>query len=91
MDAKQKDTDARPVKTGAADSGPLLLSVRDTAQLMGISRAGCWNLVWSNILPSVKIGRRTLIERRAVTAFVRKGGDATMLQARGQRRPHAPG
>lgn len=54
----------------AADGGPLLLSVKDAAEHLGISRGTLYELVNSGEIESLRIGRRRLISRDALNRFV---------------------
>lgn len=49
---------------------PLTVSVVDAAQLLGISRALAYELVARGDLPSLRLGRRIVIPRRALEALV---------------------
>lgn len=56
------------MSTPTTDLDPELVSVKGTAQLLGVSRATVYNLLSSGELESVKIGSRRLIPRSAITA-----------------------
>lgn len=45
---------------------PLLLSVPQTARLLGVGTTLCWEMVHTGQLSSVRIGRRVLIPRAVV-------------------------
>lgn len=49
---------------------PLTISVIDAAQRLGISRAFAYQLVARGELPSLRLGRRVVIPRRALEALV---------------------
>jgi excisionase family DNA binding protein len=53
---------------------PLTVSVVDAAELLGISRAFAYELVARGELPSVRLGRRVVIPRRALEALVEQPG-----------------
>jgi excisionase family DNA binding protein len=50
--------------------GPLLLSVKDAADHMGIGRSALYGLVASGEIETVDIGRRRYISREALTKFI---------------------
>ena len=50
--------------------GPMLLSVKDAADHLGVPRGRLYELVRSGELESVKIGSRRLVSRDALTRFV---------------------
>lgn len=56
---------ARPTVSAAAE----LISVEDTIALMGIGRTKLYELLNTNEIESVKIGRRTLIRRASLRRF----------------------
>ena len=45
------------------DDLPLMLSVPDMAQVLGISRAGAYELAHSREFPSMKVGSRIIIPK----------------------------
>ena len=45
---------------------PLLLSVPEAACLLGIGTTLCWEMVHSEQLPSIRLGRRVLVPRTAI-------------------------
>jgi excisionase family DNA binding protein len=49
----------------------LLVSDREAAQLLGIGRTKLRELLAAEAIPSVRIGRRRLVPRAAVEAFVK--------------------
>lgn len=49
---------------------PLTLSVLEVATVLGISRAGAYQLVHSVSFPKVKIGKRILVPRDKLTAWL---------------------
>ncbi len=50
---------------------PLLLSVPQTARLLGVGTTLCWEMVHTGQLSSVRIGRRVLIPRTVVEQLAR--------------------
>ena len=52
------------------DQSKLLLSVPEAAHLLSIGRSRCYDLVLSGQLRSLKLGRRRLIPKEALEAFV---------------------
>jgi excisionase family DNA binding protein len=52
------------------DGGPLLLSVKDAAEHLGISRGRMYELINADEIESLRIGRRRLISREALHRFV---------------------
>ena len=52
------------------DQAKLLLSVSEAAYLLSIGRSRCYDLVLGGELRSLKLGRRRLIPREALDAFV---------------------
>lgn len=49
---------------------PLTLSVPEVAAVLGISRAGAYQLVHSASFPKVKIGKRILVPRDKLIAWL---------------------
>lgn len=49
---------------------PQLLSVPDTARMLGVKERFVWSLLSTGKLVSVKLGRRRLIDRRDVDDFI---------------------
>ncbi len=52
------------------DDLPLMLSVPELASVLGISRAGAYELVKENGFPSLTIGSRILIPRDKLVAWI---------------------
>ena len=52
------------------DTDRLTLTVEEAAQLLGISRALGYELVARGQLPSVRLGRRIVVPRRALDALL---------------------
>ena len=56
---------------------PLMLSVPDLTEALGISRAGAYELVKSEGFPALHIGNRILVPKEELIAWIRsntKGG-----------------
>jgi excisionase family DNA binding protein len=51
---------------------PLTLTVNETAQALNISRATVYQLIRAGRLRTLKAGRRTLIPRRELDAFLER-------------------
>ena len=49
---------------------PLMLSVPEVASVLGISRAGAYELVRSNGFPSLKIGSRIVIPKDKLLGWI---------------------
>ena len=60
------------------DQAKLLLSVPEAAHLLSIGRSRCYDLVLSGQLRSLKLGRRRLISREALEAFVAEQMEAAV-------------
>lgn len=59
---------------------PYLLSVDGTAEALGVGRATVYELIRTNELPSVRIGRRRLVPRGLMIEWIREralGSDAS--------------
>jgi len=54
------------------DDLPLMLSVPDVAKVLGISRAGAYELAHSKEFPSMKIGNRIIIPRDKFLIWIEK-------------------
>lgn len=52
------------------DELPLMLSVSEVAAVLGISRAGTYELVKSDGFPSLKIGSRIVIPKEKFIAWI---------------------
>ena len=53
------------------DDLPLMLSVPDLVDVLGISRAGAYELVKSDGFPSLHIGNRILIPKEELVAWIK--------------------
>ena len=62
----------RESKYTSYDELPLMLSVTDMAEVLGISRAGAYELVRTEGFPSVKIGTRILIPKDELIAWIKR-------------------
>ena len=62
----------RESKYTSYDELPLMLSVTDMAEVLGISRAGAYELVRTDGFPSVKIGTRILIPKDELIAWIKR-------------------
>ena len=62
----------------------LTLTVPETAELLGVSRAFAYTLVARGELPSLRLGRRVVVPRVAIDALV-----ASCAEADPATRPHA--
>ena len=49
---------------------PLMLSVPEVAKVLGISRAGAYELVRSDSFPKVRIGNRIVVPRDKFIAWI---------------------
>ncbi len=71
-----------PLAQDAVDrlNGRLTLSTAEAAEVLGMSRAGVYNLIKDGTIPSLSLGRRRLIRRDALVALLTRleapGGDA---------------
>ncbi len=54
------------------DDLPLMLSVLDVAKVLGISRAGTYELAHSKEFPSMKIGSRIIIPKDKFLIWIEK-------------------
>ncbi|MGI8684179.1 MAG: helix-turn-helix domain-containing protein [Acidimicrobiales bacterium] len=55
------------------ENNRLTLTVEEAAQLLGISRALGYELVARGELPSIRLGRRIVVPRRALDALLERG------------------
>ena len=62
----------KDVKFKNYDDLPLMLSVPDLTEVLGISRAGAYELVKSEGFPSLHIGSRILIPKEELIAWIRE-------------------
>ena len=54
------------------DNASLLVSVEQAASILGIGRTRTFELVMSQTITSVKIGRRRLVVRRSLEEFIQR-------------------
>ena len=54
------------------DDLPLMLSVPDLTEVLGISRAGAYELVKSDGFPALHIGNRILIPKEELIAWIKE-------------------
>ena len=54
------------------DALPLMLSVPDAAKVLGISRAGAYELAHSRAFPSMKAGNRIIIPQDKFLLWIEK-------------------
>ncbi len=59
---------------------PVLVSIHDAADLLGVCPRTVQNLITAKELPSRKIGRRRLIPYSALQALARRDADTTPEQ-----------
>ena len=52
------------------DELPLMLSVAEVASVLGISRAGAYELARSNSFPALKIGNRIVVPKDKFLAWI---------------------
>lgn len=67
----------KETKFKSYDDLPLMLSVPDLTEALGISRAGAYELVKSEGFPTLHIGNRILIPKDELIAWIKrstKGG-----------------
>ena len=60
----------RENKYKSCDDLPLMLSVPEVAEVLGISRAGAYELVRSGGFPSLKIGSRIVIPKDKLIGWI---------------------
>ncbi len=58
------------------DRERLTVTVEEAARLLGVSRAFAYELVARKELPSIKLGRRVIVPRRALEGLLDVGPDA---------------
>ena len=62
----------RKSKYRSYDELPLMLSVTDIAEVLGISRAGAYELVKVEGFPSLSIGTRIIIPKDELIAWIKR-------------------
>ena len=63
----------KETKFKSYDDLPLMLSVPDLTEVLGISRAGAYELVKSEGFPTLHIGNRILIPKDELIAWIKRG------------------
>ena len=58
------------------DDLPLMLSVPDVASVLGISRAGAYDLVRSDGFPSLRIGSRIVVPKEKFIGWINANTNA---------------
>ena len=54
------------------DELPLMLSVADVSAVLGISRAGAYELVKTDGFPSMKLGARIIVPKEAFISWIKR-------------------
>ncbi len=72
------DTATNAASVGS-DRPPVLLSVQECADMLGLSRTTTFNLTRSGQLASIKVGARRLIPRVALEQFIAPPGEGVPL------------
>jgi excisionase family DNA binding protein len=67
VDVKMKQTDYK-----CYDDLPLMLSVPEVASVLGISRAGAYDLVRCDGFPVIRIGRRVVIPKENLVEWINR-------------------
>ena len=67
------------------DELPLILSVTEVAAVLGISRAGAYELVHGNEFPALKIGSRIVVPKDKFLACIRY---SLLLKIKYEKRRH---
>ena len=62
----------RESKYTTYDELPLMLSVTDMAEVLGISRAGAYELVRAEGFPSLNIGNRIIVPKDELIAWIKR-------------------
>ena len=62
----------KETKFKSYDDLPLMLSVPDLTEALGISRAGAYELVKSEEFPTLHIGNRILIPKDELIAWIKR-------------------
>jgi len=63
---RRTDVRCSPVLAPAGSIEPLTVSIKDTAQLLGVGRSTIYRLIGEGRLQCVKIGRRALIKAASI-------------------------
>ena len=67
----------KEVKFKNYDDLPLMLSVPDLTEALGISRAGAYELVKQKGFPSLHIGNRILVPKDELIAWIKRNTNGT--------------
>ena len=67
----------KETKFKSYDDLPLMLSVPDLTEALGISRAGAYELVKSEGFPTLNIGNRILIPKDELIAWIKRSTKGT--------------
>ena len=59
------------LEVGEMMMDPILCSIADAAKMLGVGRSKAWQLVQSNQLETMAIGRRRLVRIDSIRAFAR--------------------
>ena len=62
----------KDTKFKSYDDLPLMLSIPDLTEVLGISRAGAYELVKSECFPTLHIGNRILIPKDELIAWIKR-------------------
>ncbi len=54
------------------DELPLMLSVADVSAVLGISRAGAYELVKTDGFPAMKLGARIIVPKEAFVSWIKR-------------------
>ena len=68
-------TEVRSLTAASAGEPRLAFGIQEVADALGVSRELVKHMIRTGELPSVKVGRRRLISRKALERFL-AGGDA---------------
>ena len=68
-------------ENSSTNNGALLLSVTEAAALLGISRNLCYEQINTGQIPHVRIGRRVLVSRVALEAWIARESGAETAEA----------
>jgi predicted DNA-binding transcriptional regulator AlpA len=60
------------------DEGRLLISIRDAAIKLGISRFHLYGMTGRNEFPHIHIGRRVVVDIRDIENYIRKNKEASL-------------
>ena len=69
-------TEVRNLPATSSGEPRLAFGVQEVADALGVSRELVKHMIRTGELPSVKLGRRRLISRKALERFLAGGGDA---------------